>query len=537
MYVDKKNTDVSVISRDAILKLHDKCELISRLWFPSKGGPWPALLMRQPYGRAIASTVTYMHPTWWASHGYLVVIQDVRGQGDSTGEFTGFNQEASDTSATLPWVRSLPECNGKVGTYGFSYQGLTQLLGKEGIEPPNCLAPAMTGLKEQDHWSCEGGAFWWHLGLAWGIQLAALKAKRNQDSEAWTELHQSLQNESYLLLGPELLKKYDPQGMAMKWLEGSNSQTATWTEHKPLISWLRKPMLLIGGWWDPHLKGILDLYNQALKAGGQPELHIGPATHLGWWPEIQNHQLIFFNKHLQQGGSSKKTEGSLHLWNITKKKWQSSSTAKKSKSPEKISWALRSEGMACLDESDGSLCRKKKGKGLVTLVHDPWRPVPSIGGHLNPQAGLANRAFLDKRSDVATFTSKKSNQKIHLEGMPSLVLKVQSDQPSYDLCVALSIVEAKKQKVTQISTGVTRIKGNDALKLRFQEVVLQPLLAELEPGNQLRVSIAGSAWPAIGVNPGHERNPIGAPAPHCLVVTISLDLEESRFLFAPLITS
>ena len=34
--------------------------------------------MRQPYGREIASTITYSHPEWWASKGYMVIIQDVR---------------------------------------------------------------------------------------------------------------------------------------------------------------------------------------------------------------------------------------------------------------------------------------------------------------------------------------------------------------------------------------------------------------------------------------------------------------------------
>ena len=67
--------------RQASLTLPDGVVLKSRLWHPSRGGPWPALLMRQPYGSRIASTVTYAHPHWWASHGFLVVVQDVRGQG------------------------------------------------------------------------------------------------------------------------------------------------------------------------------------------------------------------------------------------------------------------------------------------------------------------------------------------------------------------------------------------------------------------------------------------------------------------------
>ncbi len=173
----------SIKNRDEDLKLRDGTLLKSRIWLPHGEGPWPALLMRQPYGREIASTVTYAHPSWWASNGYLVVIQDVRGQGGSEGQFKGFSQEASDTSQTHDWVRSLPECNGLLGTYGFSYQGLTQLIAEEGTAPPDCIIPAMTGLSEYEHWSCEGGAFWWHLGLGWGLQLAAQKAQREKNRQ------------------------------------------------------------------------------------------------------------------------------------------------------------------------------------------------------------------------------------------------------------------------------------------------------------------------------------------------------------------
>ena len=84
----------SIKHRDENLKLRDGTLLKSRIWSPKGSPPWPVLLMRQPYGRAIASTITYAHPSWWASNGYLVVIQDVRGQGGSEGVFSGFSQEA-----------------------------------------------------------------------------------------------------------------------------------------------------------------------------------------------------------------------------------------------------------------------------------------------------------------------------------------------------------------------------------------------------------------------------------------------------------
>jgi hypothetical protein len=174
---------------------HDGTRLASSIWTPEADGPWPVLLMRQPYGRAIASTVTYAHPSWYARQGFLVVVQDVRGRGASEGSFAGFAQEAADGAAAVRWARQLDGGNGRVGTYGFSYQGLTQLL----MEPPgqrpgrtaasaadpfpDCLAPAMCGLDERLHWASEGGAHWWALGVGWALQLAAEGCRRRQDAD------------------------------------------------------------------------------------------------------------------------------------------------------------------------------------------------------------------------------------------------------------------------------------------------------------------------------------------------------------------
>ena len=268
---------------DTYLELKDGVKLISRIWLPSGDGPWPAILMRQPYGREIASSITYAHPNWWASKGYMVVIQDVRGQGDSEGNFEGFSQEINDTSETHSWVRSLEKCNGRLGLYGFSYQGLTQLTGKKNSLPPDCLAPAMTGLNIKDHWHSDGGAFWWHNNISWALQIAALKMKRDNNVSGWEEIRLSLEQKIYLRNGLELLKKYDPNNFIIKWLDTSEKEEFPLKEIAPQSSWLQKPLLIFGGLWDPHLKGALDLYKKSKKAGGSPEIFIGNATHLKWW--------------------------------------------------------------------------------------------------------------------------------------------------------------------------------------------------------------------------------------------------------------
>ena len=66
-----------MIGSPVSLPLRDGVELSGLLWSPNGTGPFPALLMRQPYGARIASTVVYAHPRWYAQQGYLVLVLDV----------------------------------------------------------------------------------------------------------------------------------------------------------------------------------------------------------------------------------------------------------------------------------------------------------------------------------------------------------------------------------------------------------------------------------------------------------------------------
>ena len=517
--------------------------------------------MRQPYGRAIASTITYAHPRWWADQGFLVVVQDVRGQGESGGEFGGFSQEATDTDATLTWVRGLPECNGRIGLYGFSYQGFTQLVATPDTTPPDCLAPAMTGLDERDHWSCEGGAHWWHLGLGWGLQLAALQAQRHNDAQAWETIRRCLEQNRHCRDGLALLRQHDPTGMARGWLERSPQDDQAWRCHQPPAQWLQQPMLLIGGWWDPHLRGVLDLHQRSLAEGGTPELHIGPATHLQWWPEAQQLHLDFFRRHLGEASAMDLalpavSPKAIRLWDQVAQGWHAID------GPEALggTWRLTGDALSSHDPSRGRL-QPIQGSGsptpqpeasapaadcaevvsapstTVVIVHDPWRPVPAIGGHLSPTPGPCDRASVDDRTDVATFTSAPLESTLQLRGRPVLQLHAGADQPGFDLCVALSLCPAGSSAIQQLSTGVKRILGDEATSIAPRRVELQALEAQLNCGDRLRISVAGACWPAIAINPGHGEAPCEAANSGCRVVSISLDTGPSELRFEPLFES
>jgi putative CocE/NonD family hydrolase len=522
------------------MRCRDGTRLASRVWTPHGQGPWPVLLMRQPYGRAIASTVTYAHPRWYASQGFQVVVQDVRGMGDSEGCFAGFVQEAADTADAVRWARNLPGSNGRVGTYGFSYQGLTQLLNDGGGgDPaclPDCLVPAMAGLCEREHWASSGGAHWWAIGLGWGLQLAALRCARQGDASGWRRLRASLESGRFLEEGAELLQALDPGGMAAGWFAADPSTEHDWRHHPVLPELLQRPMLLIGGWYDPHLEGILNLWRAARAVAGQPHLLIGAWSHLNWRGGVDQQQLAFFRRHLMTEEADGLTEacgGSIRLQCQTTHHWLSVA-------PERLErgepgWGLESEGLAAVDHSEGVLKPGRGGRGELTLVHDPWRPVPGRGGHLGLDAGSCQRGDLDARCDVACFTSPALTKAEQWLGRPVVVMGVRADQPGFDLCAALSRLSPEGE-VQQLCTGVLRQRGAHCLNPQEIRLTLQPLLARLEAGDRLRLSLAGAAWPQIAVNPGDGSMPLGPTGPSHRVISLTLQLSGAQLQLWPLAT-
>ena len=522
----------------------DGLNLCCRVWTPAGQGPWPVLLMRQPYGRAIASTVTYAYPQWYASHGFAVVVQDVRGRGDSEGAFRGFCQETVDGSSTLAWLRAQSWCNGRVGTYGFSYQGLTQLLLADEEQLPDALAPAMAGLDERHHWASEGGCHWWALGLGWGLQLAAQACQRRGDEQGWWEIRRSLESGDFLRHGPALLERLDPDGMAAAWLQLDPAQPAGWTRHEPPEALWRKPMLLIGGWHDPHLLGVLELWQRARAAGGEPWLRLGAWSHLQWKGGLDQLQLAFFRRHLIEASEAEQASPTplpqnaaitTALQDMADDQWQQ--LAPTACSDQR--WMLSSAGLAAVDATEGQLIPTaasaiSSAGGSLTIVHDPWRPLPGRGGHLGLDAGAVLRTDLDQRTDVACFNSAVLDQPMRLLGRPVLELEAKADQPGFDLCAALSVVHPDGQ-VRQCSTGVARWLGDSCRTMARRRVGLQPLLLTLQPGERLRLSLGLAAWPQIAVNPGDGTQPQGPAGPQHRVISVELELGAASLSIQPMV--
>jgi uncharacterized protein len=113
-------------------------------------GPFPVLLTMTPYGKgqggsssagtSSAGSPTGGADTYLVQRGYIDVVEDVRGTGDSNGSWGLFDPvQQQDAIKVLDWAAHLPHSNGKVGTYGPSYLGIDQLLLAGAVGPHSPL--------------------------------------------------------------------------------------------------------------------------------------------------------------------------------------------------------------------------------------------------------------------------------------------------------------------------------------------------------------------------------------------------------------
>jgi putative CocE/NonD family hydrolase len=116
------------LSRDVMVTMRDGVSLATDLYRPAHGGEpadgaFPALLMRTPYNKEVRAAA---FARYFAAHGYVVVVQDVRGRYKSQGRWRPLYDDGHDGYDTAAWIGSQSWCDGAIGTLGTSYEGATQ---------------------------------------------------------------------------------------------------------------------------------------------------------------------------------------------------------------------------------------------------------------------------------------------------------------------------------------------------------------------------------------------------------------------------
>ena len=520
----------------------DSIRLDADVYRPDTQEKLPILLMRQPYGKAIASTVVYAHPTWYAARGYIVVIQDVRGRGTSEGKFRLFETEIADGIDTINWLSQFPGSTGEIGMYGFSYQGMTQLYAATGkFSRLKAIAPAMIGYDLYADWAYENGAFCLQANLGWAIQLAAETARLKGDETAYGQLYLASRNlplNDFIPANPEVICKFAADSFYHDWLR-QPSDSEYWKKLSPkyLLEDVDLPMLHIGGWFDPYLRGTLNLYHAMSQKSQYPQhLIVAPWAHLPWGRKlgtvdygieannfIDEAQVRWFDHFLKGKDTGILDEAPISLFEMGSNQWR----YLKKFPLQTATYYLASDGLAAMKEDGGMLREYQEDTAennslsatsensndyltaktptefanvRDTIVHDPWRPVTALGGHAAFPGGSFERSSLDCRSDVLTYTSLPLKTDLHIVGVVTVQLYYAVDKPSFDLCAVLSEVYPDG-RVLNFTQGYIKVDSPD----KFVTIPLQATCMKLSAGNSLRLSLSGACFPAYPVNSGTNK--------------------------------
>lgn len=523
-----------VLRRGLRCAMSDGVVLVSDHYAPMGGGRLPTILMRQPYGRDIASTVVYAHPVWFARQGYNVVIQDVRGRGDSEGEFYPFLHEQKDGAETIAWLRTLPESDGKVGMYGFSYQGMTQLLAAaakpEGLM---CIAPAMAAHDLFHGWFYNNGALRLASSLGWGLQMLKEDARRRGLREASDRLERA-----WAALPAQFLETPYGAHPAIH-AEGLPTYVRDWIEHEAAgefwsqmdlsatVSNVMVPALHVSGWYDTYLKGTIDGF-RAMTAQAGSELAranqylvAGPWVHIPWGArigaryfgaaaELDTDALLlrWFNHWLKDSGEFA-SEPKVRHFALNANKW---CVAEAWPEASAVTLYLHSAGRANSSKGDGWLDEAPgdKGEAADVFVVDPEVPVIAPGG-IASASGCHNQAAMEQGNNLLVYTGGPLRQALHVFGAPRVSVWVATSVTYADVVAKLVCVRANGD-ADFVTIGIARSSflfegAYEADTAQLWEFEMEPTSWVFAAGERLRIEIAGGSFPLFDKNPGTDVKP------------------------------
>jgi putative CocE/NonD family hydrolase len=522
------------LERGVSCPMHDGTTLVSDHYYPFGEGPWPTLLMRQPYGREIASTVVYAHPVWFARQGYHVVIQDVRGRGGSQGDFYPFRNEGRDGAETIAWLRTHAACNGRIGMYGFSYHGATQLLAA--VEQPEglqCIAPHMTAVDLYHGWFYHQGALRLNSSLAWGIQLLREDARRRNLREANAKLEAAWANvRAQAAAAPyaEHPAITDPAlpSYVRDWF--SNREPSEYWAAQDIstrIDRIKIPALHIAGWFDTYLEGSIAGYLALRKNAGSElarenqYLFIGPWIHHPWGDRVgdanlgetanlnTNEILIrWFNQWLKDSPEFS-YDARIRYFRLGINNWRGAHDWNE----ETQTLYLHSAGKANSRKGDGRLSfnAPESDEPRDVFVHDPEVPVMAPGGPLSP-AGPFDQSALEMPNNVLVYNSDPVQQPTEIFGQPRVRLYAATSAGHADFVAKLVRVTTNGRAEFLCigiarSTWLFRQTPYTADDVHGWDFTLEPTAVVLAPGESLRLEIASSAFPLYDRNPSTNTAP------------------------------
>lgn len=527
----------------------------------SPAARYPAILARTPYGKGNAITPNYQS---FVNHGYVVVVEDVRGRYDSGGVFEPINQEINDGDDTLNWIAAQWWSDGGVGMYGGSYLGIAQWKATLAHNPHlKAIFPYVSGDDDyRDRFYSRGGALKLGHRLLWLEENMREPGFRAPDFRKYV-LSLPVRDDDLVAAGQKL----------NIWREIADHPTYDkfWKDSsvRAHLNELKVPVYSVGGWYDNYVESDLDAFTILSKKNPEDRIMIGPWPHVfsapfegvdfgkDWLVPLRPEQLKWFGRWLkdEQPGAKDKPpdakeiaqEAPVRIFVMGVNQWR-----------DEQEWPLKramaekfylSGGNANSAAGDGKL-------GMRPLPHappsqfeyNPADPVPTLGGAncCDPKVfpwGPKDQRPVEKRADVLVYSTEPLTVDTEVTGPIKLVLYASSSAPDTDFTAKL---------VDVFPDGMARNLTDGVLRVRYRNSLEQAELMEpgkvyrldvdagvtsnvFRAGHRIRLEISSSNFPRYDRNPNAGGMVADARKFWKAMQTVYADRDRHSYLLLPVI--
>ena len=494
------------------IPLRDKVELNATLYLPKTkdGTPsrTPVIFTLTPY----ISDSYHARAAYFASHGYAFALVDVRGRGNSSGDFEPFANEPRDGHDVVEWFAQQPFCDGKVAMWGGSYAGFDQwATAKEFPAHLATIVPAAAAHPPLDYPSTD------NVGETYDVQWFTLTSGRAGQQNLFAD--QKFWRTKFL----DAYKQHIAFKTLDSFVGNPSSNFQRILKHPTADSYydamvptreqfqkITLPILTITGQYDGDELGALTFYRDHL-ANASPETHarhflvIGPWDHAGtrtptdevggvkfgpvsivdlndlhrqWYdwtmkngtkPEFLKNQVAYYL--LAPGNSGANGE------------WKYADSLESFTANPKTFYLDSKNGDANGVFRSGALTEKQPNQGADQFVNDPLdtRRGENVEG-VEPNektAGIDQRFALCIANDGLVYHTEPLPNETPLIGCPEVTLWVSIDTPDTDLATDLYEIQPD---------GTSIALWSDIRRLRYRESLREAKL--VKPGEIVKCEFA-----------------------------------------------
>src|SRR6266581_2666191 len=426
---------------------------------------------------------------YFAKHGYVYALVDVRGRGNSGGEFEPFVNEGKDGYDVVEWLAKQPYCNGKVTMWGGSYAGFDQWTVLKEFPPHLAtIVPAAAAHPGVDF------PFQYNIFGTYEMQWLTFTSGVTGNSNLFGSSSFWASNAREMYMAHSAFQSYDklvgnPSAVFQKWL-AHPVPDAYYDAMVPSPEQYKKislPILTITGHYDGDQPGAFTYYKRHMQYGtpeakAQHYLIIGPWDHAGTrTPKAEVGGLKFgaasvldlnklhtewYDWAMKAGPRPEFLKKRVAYYLVGADEWKYADSLESIANTTKTFY-LSSNGAAGDVLRSGALTEGKPGAAAAAADSWTYDPLDTRPGAAEPEDDpnplTSQRAAMNLFGEGAVYHSEPFEEATEVTGFAKLTLWLKMDVPDTDLEADLFEILADGGSV-MLTSATMRARYRESLR-------------------------------------------------------------------------